>query len=99
MNYEQKQCIYVAALNICKSHCNNPKLVAALVALMKKDTSNMTIIREALGFNDSKSSKLFTIITALAKKEYGKIKDMIPFLNEHLETDDIVLMKYVLQIS
>jgi len=99
MNFDQKHSKYVAALNICKTHCSSPALVASLVALMKNDISNVMVIREALNINDTKSSTLFTILSALTKKEFSKVKDKVPYLDKELRINNIRLLEFVLQIS
>ena len=99
VNFDQKHSKYVAALNICKTHCSNPALVASLVALMKNDISNVMVIKEALNLNDSKSSTMFTILSALTNKDFSKVKDKISYLDSELRIDNEEFLEFVLQIS
>jgi hypothetical protein len=71
---------YTASLNIARKMCGNPKLVSAMVAILKKDITYWRLIANALGLNVEN----FTIMVTLATKRFDLIKDKIPEISKKL---------------
>jgi hypothetical protein len=84
-----------AALSICKNQCGNPTLVAAMIALMKRDVSNVRIISEALNLDYENTA----LIVACGNENFELIKNKLKFLSDELQIMNVDALKNIISLS
>jgi hypothetical protein len=84
-----------AALTICKNQCGTPTLVAAMIALMKRDVSNVRIISEALNLDYENTA----LIVACGNENFGLIKNKLKFLSDKLQIKNVDALENIISLS
>ena len=86
---------YNAALSICKNYCTAARRVSALVALFKKDLSNIRVISERLDVD----TDLISIILACATKRLDLLHENFKVLSRKLGINNSFALKTILYIG
>ena len=86
---------YNAALNICKKYCTASRRVSALVAMFKKDLSNIRIISEKLDLE----ADTISAVLACATKRIDLLKENFKVLSYKLGINNTYALKSILAIA
>ena len=86
---------YNAALNICKKYCTASNRVSALVAMFKKDLSNIRIISEKLDLE----TDIMSAVLACATKRIDLLKENFKTLSYKLGINNTFALKSILSIA
>jgi hypothetical protein len=86
---------YNAALSICKKYCNAPRRVSALIALFKRDLSNIRIISKRLELDP----EIMSACLACAVKRIDLLNENFKLLSKKLEINNTRALKSILSIT
>ena len=86
---------YNAALNICKKYCTASRRVSALVAMFKKDLSNIRIISEKLDLD----TDMISAVLACATKRIDLLKENFKMLSYKLGINNTHALRSILSIA
>lgn len=86
---------YNAALSICKNYCTAARRVSALVAMFKKDLSNIRVISERLDLD----SDIISAVLACATQRLDLLHENFKVLSHKLGINNTFALKMILSIG